>query len=200
MSKNIIVVTIALMIISFLLDLFAHDLLEKFVTRFTPFITCLAIIGAIGLVFSFLASFHQENESRKSRISNLITETAVNINVCSNEFLVKHKKNKELEDLPVPESRFHIKIIESALSLGDITNKDLNYDLWNCYRLMSLVNSLLNQARDIRHTEHIADPDDNKLIAGRRFKVNKLVKDTIPYIKEIKEKLESIKTKLAELK
>ncbi len=95
-----------------------------------------------------------------------------------------------MEAIPVPESRFHTSIIGSALASGDITNKESNLLLWNSYRQMSVVNSLLDQALLIRHTEHIGDPRDKMLISGRRSKVNSLVTGATKMVDDIALQLE----------
>jgi hypothetical protein len=190
--KFIIVIVIILVIGLFGFDHYYPDILKDFIERYKSFVTGLSIISALGLIASFYITFYQQQQSRNARLSNLAAEIEVNISVCKNELLVHHQKYKDKEAIPIPESRFHTTIIEKALSSGDITNKNFNLLLWNSFRLMSVVNSLLDQALLIRHTEHIADPKDTILISGRRSKVNSLVTDSIKMVDKIAIELEDV--------
>jgi hypothetical protein len=190
MIKLIIAIVLLLVAGLFCLDHYCPDILKNFIERYKSFITCLAIIGTLGLIASFYITFYQQQKSCDARISNLASEIAVNISICKNELIEHYRKHQDLEAIPVPESRFHITIIEKALASGDITNKKSNLLLWNSYRQMTVVNSLLDQALLIRHTEHIGDPSDTILISGRRAKVNSLVKATTEMVENIVIQLE----------
>ena len=192
MIKLIIAIVILLIVGLFFLDHFCPDILKNFIERYKSFITCLAIISALGLIGSFYITFYQQQQSHDARLSNLKAEIEVNLNTCKNEFIAHYQKHKDMEAMPVPESRFHTTIIEKALASGDITNRNTNLLLWNSYRQMSVVNSLLDQALLIRHTEHIADPKDTILISGRRSKVNSLVTDSTKMVDNIALLLEEV--------
>jgi len=192
MIKFIIFIVIVTIAGLFGFDYFYPQILKKLIERYTSFITCLAIISTLGLIASFYISFYQQHESRKTRLSNLASEMAVNINICKDELLTHYQKYKDMEAMPVPESRFHTSIIEKALASGDITNKNSNALLWNSFRQMCVVNNLLDQALLIRHTEYIADPRDTILISGRRSKVNLLVTDSSKMLENILQLLEEV--------
>jgi len=61
---------------------------------------------------------------------------------------------------------------------------------------MNTVNSLLDKALLIRHSEHIADPMNTILVSGRRSKVNSLIKDSIKMVDNIKSLLEKLAEEL----
>ncbi len=190
MIKLIIAIVVIMVVGLFAVDHYRPNILKDFNTRYKSFITFLAIISTLGIIASFYITFLQQQQSRDARLSNLGTEIQVNIGICNNELITHYQKYKDLEAIPVPESRFHTSIIGSALASGDITNKESNLLLWNSYRQMSVVNSLFDQALLIRHTEHIGDPRDKMLISGRRSKVNSLVTGATKMVDDIALQLE----------
>jgi len=195
MIKFIMILVGLLILGIFGIDQFYPKVLNTFIIRYKPFITCLSIISALGIIASFYITFYQQQQAKEARLSNLSSEILVNLNICQKELKPHFEKYKILQAIPVPESRFHTNIIESALSSGDITQKEINMVLWNSFRQMNLINSLLNQALLIRHSEHIADPKDKMLIEGRRSKVNSLVTDSIGKVDKVISLLNEAKIK-----
>ncbi|MFC1627529.1 hypothetical protein ACFL3H_00275 [Gemmatimonadota bacterium] len=203
-----VIVILSLIVVGLVLNSFMwfQDWL-KVNKAFLDFIT---IIGVVGLLFSLALTVSQfrstqvkEHEQRRqafiSRMTVLVTELMVNDHVCSNELLEPYAIQQEEEALPVPESRFHVAILEHALASGDIQDSETRMLLWNLYRLMSITNSLLSQALTVRHTEHIADPRDLMLIKGRRQEVNNLVRSAMEQATNVGESLIPAIQKVSEL-
>ncbi len=105
----------------------------------------------------------------------LVSELEINLHICRNELGDISQPESADVALPIPETCFHSTILGQALAGNDIADSEMRTVLWNAYRQLNTANSLLEQAKLIRHTEHIANPRDMQLIGGRRMKVNSLL-------------------------
>jgi len=202
-----VIIILALIVVGLILNSFTW--FQDWLKVNEAFLDFVSIIGVVGLVISLAITVSQFRSTQEkehaqqrqafvSRMTVLVTELMVNAHVCSNELLEPYATQQEETALPVPESRFHVAILEHALASGDIQDSETRRLLWNLFRSMSITNSLLSHALAVRHTEHIADPRDLMLISGRRQEVNNLVrvamdqaisasKDLIPAIQKVSE-------------
>ncbi len=139
-------------------------------------------VSAVSLALAFwqfrAAQLEQDKQSRRqsrSRLMTLVSELEINLDICRNELGDLTKRKSDDGALAIPETCFHVTILGQALAGNDIDDSEMRTGLWNAYRQLNTVNSLLEQAKMIRHTEHVASPRDSLLIAGRRRKVNSLL-------------------------
>ncbi len=203
-----VIVILSLIVVGLVLNSFTW--FQDWLKANNAFLDFISIIGVVGLIVSLALTVSQfrsvqEREHRQrrqafvSRMMVLETEFKVNAHVCSEELLGPYATQQEETALPVPESRFHVAILEHALASGDIQDSETRMLLWNLYRLMSITNSLLSQALTVRHTEHIADPRDLMLINGRRQEVNNLVRAAMEQATNASKNLISAIQKVSEL-
>lgn len=198
MGRTIILIMIFAIWVPFAIELFWPIQFVAWLDSHKTFLTSLNILSIFGLILTLYLTVHhfnisQANEEKQSiaehntKIFTLLKEFEINQIICENEILNTYEKYKDKDALPVPESRFHLEILKSFISSGIIANEESNYVLWNIYRIMSVSNSLLSQAIQIRYYEHIADPRDMMSINGRKGKINSLVKEAVRYAQNVKD-------------
>lgn len=136
-----------------------------------------------------LANERERKLRHISRMETLQAELEINLHICENEIIASYKKNSNLDSLPVPESRFVYSMLKATLSSGEIIDNKTRNSLWNSLRSMEIINSLLTQALQILHMEHISDPKNQILSSGRRVKVKQLVRDSVDLTSKLNEKI-----------
>ena len=142
----------------------------------------------------------QRKKEFLARMATLKTELGVNQLICTTEIIGSYEKHKEEDSRPMPESRFIYPMLSSILSSGEVIDEKTRIHLWNTLRLMGTINSLLSQALQILHAEHMANPRDQILASGRRKKIYSLLDSSGDLAHELEKAFEISTNLLCDLK
>ena len=162
-----------------------------------------SIVGAILVFLSLILTVHQFRTTQKQTAEQIRTQHNAQIDAAIYEVVVNQTVCKELVTHPeyndgtlIPESKFHLGILEKTLALGCVGDDSVRYELWNAYRLMSIVNSLLGRALDVMYMEHVTDPRDAMSRNGRDIRKKRLMQETAKHVEKISSILDDLKPQL----